>query len=274
MDLIGLDVNYAVTCSVHRAFFGDPRFQPSQLQRSYVQAGRLGRKTGRGFYRYEDGASKPAPASHRKGEPPTEIVVSGDLGPAQSLIDLAREAGIQVHFSGAPVADGGRVIMGDVVLALTDGRTATERARWEGQPNLAVFDLALDFRTATRVAIAAADSARPLTSDVAAGFFQALGKAVSVIDDTPALVVMRTVSMLANFAADAVHQGVASGADIDIAMKTGTNYPLGLLAWANVVGPARLCQVLGNLSTFYGDGRYRVSPLLQRVAMTGGAFRV
>ena len=52
MDLIGHDVNFAVTRSVYDAFFQDPRYRPSLLQQELVMAGRLGRKTGQGFYRY------------------------------------------------------------------------------------------------------------------------------------------------------------------------------------------------------------------------------
>ncbi|HXF68742.1 MAG TPA: 3-hydroxyacyl-CoA dehydrogenase NAD-binding domain-containing protein [Thermoflexus sp.] len=53
MDLIGLDVNLAVSESVYRAFFEEPRFRPHPLQRQMVQAGRLGRKSGKGWYDYE-----------------------------------------------------------------------------------------------------------------------------------------------------------------------------------------------------------------------------
>ena len=52
-DLVGIDVNFAVSQSVYRAFFEEPRFRPSIVQQELVDAGRLGRKTGRGFYTYE-----------------------------------------------------------------------------------------------------------------------------------------------------------------------------------------------------------------------------
>ena len=53
MDLIGIDINYSVTESVYRAFFDEPRFKPHRLQRDMVIAGRLGKKTGKGFFSYE-----------------------------------------------------------------------------------------------------------------------------------------------------------------------------------------------------------------------------
>jgi len=52
MDLIGIDVNYAVTNSVYEGFNRNPKFKPSKLQKKKIEQGLLGRKTGRGFYDY------------------------------------------------------------------------------------------------------------------------------------------------------------------------------------------------------------------------------
>lgn len=53
MDLIGIDVNFSVTKSVYEAYFNDPRYRPSFIQKKMVDAGLLGRKAKRGFYKYE-----------------------------------------------------------------------------------------------------------------------------------------------------------------------------------------------------------------------------
>jgi 3-hydroxybutyryl-CoA dehydrogenase len=61
MDFIGHDVNYRVTESVFNSFFYDPRFKPSLSQKRLFEAGYYGKKTGRGFYNYTDGAEQMKP---------------------------------------------------------------------------------------------------------------------------------------------------------------------------------------------------------------------
>jgi 3-hydroxybutyryl-CoA dehydrogenase len=65
MDFIGNDVNYAVTESVFTAFYFDPRFKPSFTQKRLTEAGFLGRKSGRGYYDYSEGAAMPS-ANHEE----------------------------------------------------------------------------------------------------------------------------------------------------------------------------------------------------------------
>jgi 3-hydroxybutyryl-CoA dehydrogenase len=62
MDLIGNDINFAVTTSVWKAFFHDQRYTPSLTQQRQVESGRLGRKTGQGYYAYGEGAQTPVVA--------------------------------------------------------------------------------------------------------------------------------------------------------------------------------------------------------------------
>lgn len=61
MDYIGNDINYTVTETVYAAFFYDPRYRPSFTQKRVVEARRLGRKSGRGYYDYSEGAENPEP---------------------------------------------------------------------------------------------------------------------------------------------------------------------------------------------------------------------
>ena len=261
MDLIGHDVNFAVTRSVYDGFFQDPRYKPSLLQQEFVLTGRLGRKTGQGFFSYDPGSPPLSPATASAETAPSQVVFEGDLGPAQALSSLSAAAGLHVeHRPGA-----GIIRLGDLVLALTDGRTATERSRVEGP--VALFDLALDYTNASRIGLAcAANLPTPLKAR-AIGFLQALGKRVSVIDDVPGLAVMRTVAMIANEAADVLHQGVATAPDIECAMTRGANYPVGPLEWARRVGTPYLVKVMDALDRDSPDGRYRTSPLLRRCAI-------
>ena len=66
MDYIGNDINYTVTETVFAAFYYDPRYKPSFTQKRHSEAGYLGRKTGRGYYNYAEGAEKPTPNTDEK----------------------------------------------------------------------------------------------------------------------------------------------------------------------------------------------------------------
>ncbi len=271
MDLVGNDVNLAVTTSVWRAYFHDPRFTPSILQQEMVAAGRLGRKSGRGYHDYSPGAVVPVPALESSCPVPARVVVYGELGPAAALVERMLDTGIDV----AQVAPQkpfptGVIGVGGAWLALTDGRTATARAAASGAHDMVVFDLALDFAKCSRLAVARADLCSDAAYAAAVGALQAAGIAVSRLDDVAGLAVMRTVAMLANEAADAAKEGIAAPGDIDAAMQKGVNYPRGPLAWADAIGIARVREVLVHLAAHYGEDRYRVSPLLTRRAVAGG----
>ncbi|MEU2784102.1 MULTISPECIES: 3-hydroxyacyl-CoA dehydrogenase [unclassified Streptomyces] len=260
-DLIGQDVNESVTHSVWESFFQDVRFTPSLAQRRLVESGRLGRKTGHGWYDYADGAGggRPEPHTAEPGRTPAHVVAEGDLGPASELLALIREAGIQVreededHGTRLVLPSGGQ-------LALADGQTSVEFR------DVVYFDLALDYRRATRIALSASQDTSPQTLAEATGLFQALGKDVSVIGDVPGMIVARTVARIVDLAHDAVAKGVATEEDIDTAMRLGVNYPLGPFEWSRRLGRNWAYALLDDLHLRDPSGRYAPSLALYRHA--------
>jgi 3-hydroxybutyryl-CoA dehydrogenase len=86
------------------------------------------------------------------------------------------------------------------------------------------------------------------------------------------LIFRRILSMLINQAADALYLRIASAHDIDTAMTLGVNYPKGLLAWADELGIPETVKWLSALQDFYGEERYRPSPLLKTMAADGFTF--
>jgi 3-hydroxybutyryl-CoA dehydrogenase len=307
MDLIGHDVNEAVTRSVWAAFGYDPRFAPALTQRALVEAGWLGRKSGHGVYAYADGtvsAAEPGtPGTPAPGEPPgatpgpaavTEHTADGRPSPLRPLLDRAQvEVTVDVDVanevespaaagtdrpvgsgtgrsgtarSGTGLPHGAVGLPSGGLLVPCDGATATSLAAVLGRPVI-VADRMLDPARATAIAIAASAGCPPAVLAEAAGLLAAAGLAVRVIEDTPGLIVTRTVAMLVNLALDAVAGHVASEADIDTAMRLGVNYPLGPLAWGRQWGMGAVLRVLDRLEDWYRDGHYRASPLLRRMAL-------
>lgn len=290
MDLIGVDVNLAVSTTVWQATGHDPRYTPAWTQREHVAAGRLGRKSGRGFHPYApDGAPLPAgeaatPATAGPCRPPTRVWLEIDedapdardgaaaglgLGPAAPLLPLLRAAGVEVVRSTArPGGDGDTLrLPSGVPLALTTGATATSAG--DGR---VLFDLALDYERASRVVLApAADTPRTALRE-AVGLFQALGKQVSVVADVAGLLVAATVARLVNEAADVVYRGEATESDVDTAMRLGANHPIGPMEWGVRVGARWALAVLHNLDRAHPTGRYRASPLLVRWAEAERAY--
>ena len=270
MDMIGHDVNFAVTRSVWNAFYNDQRFLPSLIQQELVDAGFLGKKTGRGFYDYREGAVRPAPNTEATQGASDAIAIYGDSAAAKALAERLRANQVSFSQSGA----NGELIAaaGDARLYVTDGRTATRRAFDTGIANTVLIDLALDYNKVTRLAASVAAQCATASAAQAIGLLQAAGIAVSRFNDVPGLVVMRSVAMLANEAADAVNQGVCDARGADAAMRLGVNYPCGPLAWADAVGLPKINQVLTNLGQAYGEDRYRVSPLIQHKVFAGKNF--
>src|SRR5689334_8503170 len=224
MDLIGHDTNFAVTQSVFDANFGDKRYQPSLVQHEMVEGGLLGRKSGRGFFAYPPGApSAPAEAFMAPPVPAGALVALHGRGFAVDRW-AARLVDADVRFEADPSSRwmGLQTAIGE--LRLSDGRTATHVAAQTGVRDLAVFDLAAapeGGEPGTPLAVAFAASASPAWREQACEWLRIAGWRPQPMGDSPGLVVARTVAMLVNEGADAVHQGVCSADGADLAMKLG-----------------------------------------------------
>ncbi|MEO8079076.1 MAG: 3-hydroxyacyl-CoA dehydrogenase [Caldimonas sp.] len=271
MDLIGHDTNLAVTESVFAANFGDRRYQPSLVQRELVDGGRLGRKSGRGFYTHPAAPAAAeavaAPVSAPEIAPGVIVALHG-VGVAvdrwaarlsQSDVQFERDPGSR--WSGLQTTSG--------ELRLTEGRAASEVAADEGVRDLALFDVAVapnGGEPDTPLAYTVAASTSPAWRDEAAGWLRIAGWQPRFVGDAPGLVVARTVAMLVNEACDAVHQGVCTPEGADLAMKLGVNYPAGPFEFLAAWDPRAVAALLDRLAAFYRGERYRVSPELRQRA--------
>ncbi len=104
MDLIGNDINYTVTETVWTQMYFDPRYKPSLIQKKMMESGRLGRKSGMGYYSYSDGAANPLP--QKNDELATKIV-------NRVLAMLINEAADALYYQIASASD--------IDLAMTKG---------------------------------------------------------------------------------------------------------------------------------------------------------
>ncbi|EJG2191466.1 3-hydroxyacyl-CoA dehydrogenase [Klebsiella oxytoca] len=232
-DLIGQDVNFAVTCSVFNAFWQDRRYLPSLLQQELVLAGRLGKKSGQGVYCWP-----------------------GEVQPELAL------AAVSVERAAKRIKSDVVTELDEVLLLETTGETALALSIQHGRP-VVVYD----HSAGETVVLASAETTSQAATDKAIFYFQQQGKKVLQIADYPGLLVWRTVAMLVNEALDALQKGVAGAEDIDTAMRLGVNYPRGPLAWGASLGWGRILRLLENLQQHYGEERYRPCSLLRQKAL-------
>lgn len=110
---------------------------------------------------------------------------------------------------------------------------------------------------------------RPEAADEIEAFLKAQGFETERVGDFSGLVLRRVLFMIINEAAYALWEGIATREDIDLAMKLGTNYPMGPLEWADAIGLDRVYNGLKSLHEEYGDDRYRPCPLIRKLVMSG-----
>ena len=282
-DLVGIDVGFEVAKSFYALSFGEPRWRPSPLQARMAASGRHGRKTGRGWYEYGEGAHRPddPPAPDRSAEHPGPLAIAGAGPLADELFELAGAAGWDVREAGDARAE-------VPWLAIDCGREADDPPL-EGAPQLVLCDQASlatldgDGPAAGFHALPPLADARivemtrgPYTAAAAAErgeqFFATLGKHVAWVGDAPGLVLGRIVCQLVNEASFALGEGVGSAEDIDAGMVLGMNHPRGPLEWADLIGLEHVVAVLAGLQAETGEERYRIAPELRRRLSLGLTF--
>ena len=283
MDFIGLDINLATTRSLYERT-GAPRFEPVETQVALVEAGACGRKSGKGFYNYEGGERPPRsvePPERSNEEPFDERICV--LGFGALADDLSTEA--EGAFGAVDRIENDEFLAdidssATIVFDAGDGTTDRIEALLEVEgvldPSCAIFfdAYSTDIKAllkrarhperflgygilglfASQRAIEIVDHDALDDDMLALGqeFFERLGKRVVLVASSPGLVLGRLVGSIVNEAVIAVHEGVASADDIDLAMRLGTNYPLGPIAWGREIGGARIARILRGLAAEYG----------------------
>lgn len=119
------------------------------------------------------------------------------------------------------------------------------------------------------VEIAPAVATQTTSLQKAHRFLGTLGLRAIEVPEVPGLILGRILAMLVNEATSALMEGVATPEDIDTAMKLGTNYPHGPLAWADYVGLDVILAILHNLEDEFGEDRYCAMTLLKQKVDAG-----
>jgi 3-hydroxybutyryl-CoA dehydrogenase len=271
MDLVGIDVSFAVAKSFTELSFGEPRWRPSPIQARMAAAGRLGRKTGRGFYEYPEGGGyrpeDPEPLAPGGGAG-TLVAIVGDGPVADGLRERARAAGYELREGGPAelVVDAGpipseQVPGGAPLLALCASNSLAAR----GEPGAVGFHLLAPL--VSLVELTRGPGTQSFAAEAAEEFFANLGFHAEWVEDAPGLVLGRIACQLVNEAWFAVGEGVGSEEDVDTGVVLGLNHPRGPIAWGEAIGLEHVMAVLDGLWAERREERYRPAPLLQRRRM-------
>jgi 3-hydroxybutyryl-CoA dehydrogenase len=269
LDLIGLDTALSIMEVLHGEF-AVPRYGPAPLLRRMTDAGRTGRKAGRGFYDYATEADRTGNSTGNgdgSGAPDTVTLIgSGDDNEAQLASALA-SVGVNVTRNAAHPTE-------LILIAASAGQPVLPAALAAGRPDQAVGLHLPGGLTAGDLAEVVQTS---LSSDkaVAAGTALAarLGLRVVSAPDRPGFLVG---ALLYPHLADAVRMvqdGYASAADIDTAMMLGCGYPRGPFQLLDSAGAAAVLAGLRAMHGAYGYPSFAPPPLLAEHAATGIEFR-
>ncbi len=259
MDLIGLDVNYSVTCQIWESYQRHPRFAPSELQKELVDSGHLGRKSGKGFFEYGENTENAFVQNALQTSAPDSFIIEGPEHLPDSLRKLLEGSSVTAENTSGNgyirLPEGG-------VIVPSNGKSSTDRSIEIGQTVISL-DLCLDFEQTPRIVLAPSFECPEIVFLQAVGLFQSLGKQVSVIKDNAGMVLTRTIAMLVNEASLLVQEKVADAAGVNLAMRKGVNYPVGPLEWGEQWGWNSVVETLDNLHQLNPE-RYQTSEWLRQ----------
>jgi 3-hydroxybutyryl-CoA dehydrogenase len=260
MDMTGLDVSHPVMESIYRQYYDEPRFRPQGLTRQMLTAGLLGKKTGRGFYAYDDNGKKvlPAEAAVTQAEPGLVWLSRAEPALAERLL----EAGYEVESGATPSAQA-------LCIVTPLGQDCTDCVIQQGLDARRTVAIDALFDSPTHHVLMTNPATDPAYLAQACGLFGRDGARISVLQDSTGLVAQRVLAHIINIACDIAQQGIALPADIDRGVVLGLGYPQGPLAWGDQLGAATVLRILHNIERLSGDPRYRPSPWLQRRAALG-----
>jgi 3-hydroxybutyryl-CoA dehydrogenase len=276
MDLVGIDVGFEVAKSFDELSFGEPRWRPNPIQARMVAAGRLGRKTSRGYYEYaEDGsyrADDPDPPAPGGGDG-TLLTVLGHGPVADALRERARQAGYELREGGptelvldARVRPQESPPGGAPVAVLCASSSLAAR----GEPGAVGFHLLPD---AQLVELTRVPASQDFAATAVEECFGRLGLVTEWVEDAPGLVLGRIVSQLVNEASFAIGEGVGSPDDVDTGLTLGLSHPRGPVAWSEALGVEYVLAVLDGLWEERHEERYRAAPALRRAAALERSLR-
>jgi 3-hydroxybutyryl-CoA dehydrogenase len=274
MDLVGLDVSFAVAKSFAELSFGEPRWRPMPAQARMVASGKLGRKTGRGWYDYSNGTYRPQdPDLPEPGDASgRELAIVGEGPLALHLRSLADAAGFSVRETlggGAeasifadPLEDPGALADADFPIVSCAARSLSSRHLADAVG----FNVASLAGNGRLVELTRTDATQQAHADRATSLFATLGMQAEWVRDGPGLVMGRVLVQVINEAAFAYGEGLASAADIDTGVVLGLNYPRGPLAWGAQIGWAAVLATLEGLWQERREERSRPAPALSAAA--------
>ena len=269
LDLTGLDVSHPVMESIYRQFYEEPRFRPSVLAAQRAAGGLLGRKTGEGFYRHENGQQVTVPETAlppQAGPSPFARVWVAPGPRREALCALAVALGAALDDASAPGAD-------SLVLLAPLGLDATAAALDAGVPaeRTIAIDTLFPFAAGAcrRRVLMGTPATDPALALAAQRLFSADGARTTLLRDSAGFVAQRIVAMVVAVACEIAQQRIATPADIDLAVRLGLGYPTGPLSMGDALGAATVSAVLDGMHASTADPRYRPSLWLRRRAQLG-----